>query len=278
MSLLERRKMIEPNHTLSLVSQTALLGLHRSGLYYHPVAVDAEDLLLMSLLDKQYLKTPFYGYRKMTVFLQEGGYQVNHKRVRRLMRVMGIEAIYCPPNTSQANKAHKIYPYLLKGLSITGANQVWATDITYIPMKKGFMYLMAIIDLYSRYVLEWSISNTMESQWCSQTLKKALTKHGKPVVFNTDQGSQFTADLFVEVLLSNGIQPSMDGKGRAIDNIFVERLWRSVKYEDIYLKAYEDGWQLEQGMNNYFRFYNRERTHQSLKYNTPEKVYKMSIG
>lgn len=278
MSLLERRKMIEPNHTLSLVSQTALLGLHRSGLYYHPVAVDAEDLLLMSLLDKQYLKTPFYGYRKMTVFLQEGGYQVNHKRVRRLMRVMGIEAIYCRPNTSQANKAHKIYPYLLKGLSITGANQVWATDITYIPMKKGFMYLMAIIDLYSRYVLEWSISNTMESQWCSQTLKKALTKHGKPVVFNTDQGSQFTADLFVEVLLSNGIQPSMDGKGRAIDNIFVERLWRSVKYEDIYLKAYEDGWQLEQGMNNYFRFYNRERTHQSLKYNTPEKVYKMSIG
>ncbi|MDO1449175.1 IS3 family transposase [Rhodocytophaga aerolata] len=252
MSLLKRRKMIEPGHTLSLVSQTALLGLHRSGLYYHPVAVDTEDLLLMSLLDKQYLKTPFYGYRKMTVFLQEGGYQVNHKRVRRLMRVMGIEAIYCRPNTSQANKAHKIYPYLLKGLSITGANQVWATDITYIPMKKGFMYLMAIIDLYSRYVLEWSISNTMESEWCSQTLKKALTKHGKPVLFNTDQGSQFTADLFLEVLLSNGIQPSMDGKGRAVDNIFVERLWRSVKYEDIYLKAYEDGWQLEQGMDNYF--------------------------
>jgi putative transposase len=276
MSLLERRKMIEDGHTLSVVSQAALLGLNRSGLYYRPVTVDKEDLVLMALLDKQYLKTPFYGYRKMTVFLQGEGYQVNHKRVRRLMRVMGIEAIYCRPNTSQPNKAHKIYPYLLKGLSITKANQVWATDITYVPMRKGFMYLMAIIDLYSRYVLEWSISNTMESEWCTETLKKALKKHGKPVLFNTDQGSQFTADLFVDVLLSHDIQPSMDGKGRAIDNIFIERLWRSVKYEDIYLKAYEDGWQLEQGMNNYFCFYNQERIHQSLKYQTPKNVYKNS--
>jgi putative transposase len=229
MSLLERRKMVEPGHTLSMVSQTTLLGLHRSGLYYRPVERDEEDLALMTLLDKQYLKTPFYGYRKMTVFLQAEGYLVNHKRVRRLMRIMGIEAIYCRPNTSQANQAHKIYPYLLKGLSITQVNQVWATDITYVPMPKGFMYLMAIIDLYSRYVLEWSVSNTMESEWCAETLQKALTKHGKPALFNTDQGSQFTADLFVEVLLANGIQPSMDGKGRAIDNIFIERLWRSVK-------------------------------------------------
>lgn len=276
MSLLERRKMIEAGHPLSVVSQAALLGLHRSGLYYRPVAVDKEDLVLMALLDKQYLKTPFYGYRKMTVFLQGEGYQANHKRVRRLMRIMGIEAIYCRPNTSQPNKAHTIYPYLLKGLSITQANQVWATDITYVPMRKGFMYLMAIIDLHSRYVLEWSISNTMESEWCVETLKKALKKHGKPVLFNTDQGSQFTADLFVDVLLSNDIQPSMDGKGRAIDNIFIERLWRSVKYEDIYLKAYEDGWQLEQGMNNYFRFYNQERIHQSLQYQTPKNVYKNS--
>lgn len=274
MSLFERRKMVEAGHPLSIVSQSALLGLHRSGLYYRPVAVDEEDLALMALLDKQYLKTPFYGYRKMTVFLQGEGYQVNHKRVRRLMRVMGIEAIYCPANTSEPNKAHKIYPYLLKGLSITQVNQVWATDITYVPMPKGFMYLMAIIDLYSRYVLEWSVSNTMESEWCAQTLKKALRKHGKPALFNTDQGSQFTADLFIEVLLSNGIQPSMDGKGRAIDNIFVERLWRSVKYEDIYLKAYEDGWQLEKGMDRYFNFYNQERTHQSLNYQTPKKVYK----
>jgi len=266
MSLPERRKMIEQPHLLSLVSQCTLLSLHRSGLYYKPVAVANEDLVLMGLLDKQYLKTPFYGYRKMTKFLQGQGYQVNHKRVRRLMRLMGIEAIYCRPNTSQPNQAHKVYPYLLKGLSITKANQVWATDITYVPMKTGFMYLMAIIDLYSRYILEWSVSNTMEAEWCVQTLQKALSKYGKPELFNTDQGSQFTAELFVSLLLSHGIQPSMDGKGRAIDNIFVERLWRSVKYEDIYLQAYEDGWQLEKGMSSYFRFYNQERMHQSLNY------------
>jgi len=190
------------------------------------------------------------------------------------MPVMGIEAIYCAPDSSKANQEHKIYPYLLKGFSIREANQVWATDITYIAMGKGFMYLMAIIDLYSRYVLEWSVSNTMESEWCRKVLKKTLVKHSKPALFNTNQGSEFTADLFVEVLLSNGIQPSLDGKGRAIDNIFVERLWRSVKYEDIYLKSYEDGWQLEKGMDSYFRFYNQERPHQSLNYQTPKKVYK----
>ena len=278
MSLSERREMVEPGHALSLVSQTALLGLHRSGLYYRRAAVDEEDLVLMSLLDKQYLKTPFYGYRKMTVFLQAEGYSVNHKRVRRLMRVLGIEAIYCRPSTSQSNQTHKIYPYLLRGLAITRANQVWATDITYVPMRKGFMYLMAIIDLYSRYVLAWSVSNTMASEWCVETLKKALLKHGKPTLLNTDQGSQFTADLFVKALLSQGIQPSMDGKGRAIDNIFIERLWRSVKYEDIYLKAYEDGWQLEKGMEKYFLFYNQERMHQSLQYQTPKQVYRQSCS
>lgn len=273
MSLLERRRMIEQPHLLSLASQCDLLSLHRSGWYYQPVAVASEDLVLMGLLDKQYLKTPFYGYRKMTKFLQGQGYQVNHKRVRRLMQLMGIEAIYCRPNTSQPNQAHKIYPYLLKGLSITKVNQVWATDITYVPMERGFMYLIAIIDLYSRYVLEWSVSTTMEAEWCTQTLQQALSKYGKPAIFNTDQGSQFTAELFVGVLLANGIQPSMDGKGRAIDNIFVERLWRSVKYEAIYLKAYTDGWQLEKGMSSYFNFYNQERMHQSLEYQTPQKVY-----
>ncbi len=273
MSLVERRKMVEHMHPLSLVSQCNLLGLHRSGLYYQPVEVGSEDLVLMALLDKQYLKTPFYGYRKMSKFLQGQAYQVNHKRVRRLMQLMGIEAIYCKPNTSQPNQAHKVYPYLLKGLAITQVNQVWATDITYVPMKTGFMYLMAIIDLYSRYVLEWSVSNTMEAEWCTQTWQKAISKYGQPAIFNTDQGSQFTAELFVGVLLANGIQPSMDGKGRAIDNIFVERLWRSVKYEDIYLKAYADGWQLEKGMKIYFNFYNQERLHQSLDYQTPQKVY-----
>jgi len=165
----------------------------------------------------------------MTKFLQGQGYQVNHKRVRRLLQLMGIAAIYTKPNTSQPNLAHKIYPYLLKGLPVTKVNQVWATDITYVPMARGFMYLMAIMHLYSRYVLEWSVSNTMEAEWCTQTLQKAIRKYGKPAIFNTDQGSQFTADLFVSVLLANDIQPSMDGKGRAIDNIFIERLWRSVK-------------------------------------------------
>jgi len=224
-----------------------LLSLPRSGLYYQPVAVAEQELALMVLLDKQYLKTPFYGYRKMRVFLQAQGYCVNHKRVRRLMQLMDIEALYCRANRLarrslistatdiealycranpfQPNKAHQIYPYLLKGLAITKANQVWATDITYVPMQKGFMYLIAIIDLYSRYVLEWSVSNTMESEWCTQVLRKAISKHGKPALFNTDQGSQFTAELFGSVLLANGIQPSMDGNGRAIDNIFVERLW-----------------------------------------------------
>ncbi len=273
MSLVERRQMVEHMHPLSLVSQCNLLGLHRSGLYYQPVEVASADLVLMNLLDKQYLKTPFYGYRKMTKFLQAQSYQVNHKRVRRLMQLMGIEAIYTKPHTSEPNKAHQIYPYLLKGLAITKVNQVWATDITYVPMERGFMYLMAIIDLFSRYVLEWSVSNTMEVEWCTQILQKAISKYGKPAIFNTDQGSQFTAEMFVGMLLAHGIQPSMDGKGRAIDNIFVERLWRSVKYEDIYLKAYEDGWQLEKGMSRYFSFYNQERMHQSLDYQTPLKVY-----
>lgn len=273
MSLSARRQMVEQPHPLSLVSQCDLLSLHRSGWYYRPVAVPGEDLALMGLLDKQYLRTPFYGYRKMTKFLQGQGHRVNHKRVRRLIQLMGIEAIYCKPSTSQPKQGHKIYPYLLKGLSITEANQVWATDITYVPMERGFMYLMAIIDLYSRYVLEWSVSNTMEAEWCTQTLRKAIGRYGQPVIFNTDQGSQFTSELFVGVLLANGIRPSMDGKGRAIDNIFVERLWRSVKYEDIYLKAYADGWQLEKGMDSYFNFYNRERMHQSLDYQTPQKVY-----
>ncbi len=266
--------MVDKGHQLSLVSQCELLNLQRSTLYYEPTKVSQEDLALMTLLDKQYLKTPFYGYRKMTVFLQKDGYNVNHKRVRRLMRTMGMEAIYARPNTSKANKEHKVYPYLLKNVSITKMNQVWATDITYVPMAKGFMYLIAVLDLYSRYVLAWDISNSMEAEWCNNTLKIAIEKHGKPDIFNTDQGSQFTADIFINTLLENGIQPSMDGKGRAIDNIFIERLWRSVKYEDIYLWSYSNGWELETGLKKYFTFYNQERPHQSLGYKTPSEFYK----
>lgn len=269
----ERRGMVEPESPLSLRRQAALLGLHRSGLYYRPVPVDPGELELMALLDRQHMRAPFYGYRKMTEYLRGEGHAVNHKRVARLMRLMGIGAIYSGPGTSVPDRAHKVYPYLLRGLPITGPDQVWATDITYVPMRSGFMYLMAIMDLYSRYVLEWSVSNTMEAEWCAGTLERALRRHGRPAIFNTDQGSQFTADVFIEVLVSNGIRPSMDGKGRATDNIFVERLWRSVKYEDIYLKAYEDGWQLEKGMGEYFRFYNMERLHQSLKYKTPGMMY-----
>jgi putative transposase len=227
----------------------------------------------MTELDKQYLKTPFYGIRRMTAHLRSLGYSVNHKRVQRLMRKMGLEAVYRKPNTSLPNKEHTIYPYLLKGLRITRPNQVWATDITYIPMAKGFMYLIAIVDLFSRKVLTWSVSNTMESEWCAEVLKAAIKEFGKPDIFNTDQGSQFTANIFTQVLKDNQVQISMDGKGRAIDNIFVERIWKSVKYEDIYLKSYQNGVELQKGLEKYFDFYNRERFHQSLSYQTPDKVY-----
>lgn len=227
----------------------------------------------MTELDKQYLKTPFYGIRRMTAHLRGLEYVVNHKRVQRLMRKMGLEAVYRKPNSSLSNKEHQIYPYLLKGMKITKANQVWATDITYVPMAKGFMYLIAIVDLYSRKVLTWAVSNTMEAEWCAEVLKEAIEKFGKPEIFNTDQGSQFTSNIFTQVLKDNQVQISMDGKGRAIDNIFVERIWKSVKYEDIYLKSYQNGTALQNGLEKYFDFYNRERFHQSLSYQTPDKVY-----
>ena len=238
------------------------------------MAADLEDLLLMRLLDEQYLLTPFYGYRKMQLVLAQAGYKVNHKRVRRLMQVVGIETIYAKVNTSKPAIGHHIYPYLLHGLTINRNHQVWATDITYVPMQAGYMYLIAIIDLHSRYVLKWSISNTMTADWCSQVLQEALASYPNPTIFNTDQGSQFTADVFTALLLKANVQISMDGKGRALDNIFVERLWRTVKYEDIYLKAYADGWQLEAGLETYFEFYNCRRFHQALAYQTPEQVLK----
>jgi len=269
-----RREMIEKGHpSLSIARQCELMEIHRSGMYYAPVPENEENLLLMRLIDEQYYRTPFYGIRKVTAWLQSKGYNVNRKRVRRLMGIVGWQTIFREMRTSIAAQGHKIYPYLLKGLPILMANQVWAMDISYIPMKNGFMFLTAIIDQYSRYVVHWSISNTMTAEWCAQVLQEAIRMHGRPDIFNTDQGSQFTSDVFTNVLIENGIQISMDGKGRAIDNIFIERLWRSVKYEDIYLKSYEDGLALYKGMEAYFDFYNNERLHQSLDYDTPAMWY-----
>jgi len=226
----------------------------------------------MRLLDQQYLKTPFYGVPKMTQYLRSLKYHVNPKRVRRLMRKMGLEAIYPKPNLSKPNKEHKIYPYLLKGLKIDRINQVWSSDITYLPMARGYLYLVAIIDIYSRYVLSWELSNSLENSFCINALDNALVR-AKPEIFNTDQGSQFTSNDYTKVLKTHSIKISMDGKGRAIDNVFIERLWRSLKYEDIYLKAYESGNELYEGLKAYFDFYNNERFHQGLEYKKPAEIY-----
>jgi putative transposase len=266
--------MIDREHPrLSQVRQCALLGISRSSLYYQPTAASAQDLELMALLDRQYLKTPFYGSRRMTVWLRTQGHQVNRKRVRRLMQLMGLEAIYRHPNTSKPAPGHKIYPYLLRGLEINWVNQVWATDITYIPMARGFLYLVAIMDWHSRYVLAWRLSNTLEVDPDRVgALEEALSK-GKPEIFNTDQGSQFTSEAFTGRLLEEGVQVSMDGKGRFMDNIFVERLWRSVKYEEVYLKAYQNGSEARRGIGAYLALYNQERPHQALGYRTPRQVF-----
>lgn len=271
----QRINMVERKHQLSLERQCKLLFLNRNCFYYSPKGESAEDMELMRLLKQQYLLTPFYGYRKMAVWLEKQGFMVNEKRVRRLMKLIGWKTIYREPRTTIAVKEHKKYPYLLKNLEITHKNQVWATDITYIPMQKGFMYLTAIVDLHTRYVLNWGLSNTMNADWCTGILQEAIEKHGKPEIFNTDQGSQYTSDAHTNLLLTNGIQISMDGKGRAIDNIFVERLWRTVKYEDVYLQAYTDGVSLYKGLKKYFEFYNNERFHQSLEYQTPGEVYRL---
>jgi len=273
MSGCQRRAMIDRGHPkLPLVRQCALLGISRSSLYYQPTEHSAQDLELMALMDRQYLKTPFYGSRRMTVWLRTQGHQVNRKRVRRLMQLMGLEAIYRRPNTSKPAPGHKVYPYLLKGLEINRVNQVWATDITYIPMARGFLYLVAIMDWHSRYILAWRLSNTLEVDFCVEALEEALSK-GRPEIFNTDQGSQFTSEAFTSRLLAQGIQVSMDGRGRCMDNVFVERLWRSVKYEEVYLKAYQNGTEARGGIGAYLAFYNQERPHQALEYQTPGQVF-----
>jgi putative transposase len=258
---------------LSIVAQCRLLKVARSSLYWRPAAVSEDDLGLMRRIDELYLATPFYGARRMVAVLCRDGWTVNRKRVRRLMRIMRIEAIYQRPNTSRRHPDHIVYPYLLRGLAIDRPNQVWCADITYIPMARGFVYLIAVMDWFSRRVLAWRLSTGMETGFCVDALREALDRYGLPEIFNTDQGVQFTSEAFTGVLASSGIRISMDGKGRYLDNIFIERLWRSLKYEDIYIKAYASVPEARRGIGNWLVFYNDERPHQALDYRTPREVF-----
>jgi len=258
---------------LSVRRQCELLGLNRSTFSYEPTGAESEDLRLMRLIDEQDTACPFYGSRRMTEWLTRQGEEVNRKRVQRLMRVMGLEAIYPQPRLSAAGRGQKIYPYLLRDVKIERPDQVWSADITYVPMPSGLMYLAAVIDWYSRYVIAWRLSNTLDGGFCLELLEEAL-RSGRPEVFNTDQGVQFTAEAFTGRLLSAGVAVSMDGRGRALDNVFVERLWRTVKYEDIYIRGYETVAELLRGLMQYFAFYNQERLHQSLGYEAPAVVYR----
>lgn len=267
------REMIDTDcKELSIRRQCELLDIPRSALYYKPVKNDEDDYYKY-LIFEEYKKCPFYGYRKITEALQRKHHRINRKRVYRLMREMGLKAIYPKPNLSKPAPGHEIYPYLLRGLEITHPNQVWATDITYIRLQGGFVYLVAVIDLFSRKVLSWELSNTLDVQFCLDALDEALENYGKPEIFNSDQGSQFTSKKFTDILKENEIQISMDGKGRAQDNIYVERLWRSLKYEDIYIREYNSVPECRQGVKRYFEFFNQERFHQSLDYLTPDEIY-----
>jgi putative transposase len=258
---------------LSVEKQCKLLGLSRSSYYYEPCGESVQNLILMKEIDKLYTKYPFYGSRRLAVNLPIEFQPINVKRVGRLMKLMNIEAIYPKPNLSIPDLQHKIYPYLLRGKKIEKVNQVWSTDITYVPMEHGFLYLCAVVDWYSRYILSWGISNTLSSDFCIKALNDAFKIGEKPEIFNTDQGSQFTSNDFTKILIDREIQVSMDGKGRALDNIFIERFWRTIKYEDIYIKEYKDGKALFDGLLEYIQFYNYERKHQSLLYLTPNQVF-----
>lgn len=257
---------------ISVRRQCALLKLNRSSLYYEPVPVKAEDLALMNAIDEEYTKKPCLGSRQMKWRLWDRGYDVGRKRIQRLMRKMGIAGVVPTKNTSKRNPQHKVYPYLLRNVEIARVNQVWSMDITYIPLKHGFVYLTAVVDWYSRYVVAWKLSNTLSADFCVECLKEAL-RYGTPEIFNTDQGSQFTSEAFTKVLLDAKITISMDGRGRALDNIFIERLWRTVKYEDIYLKGYETIPETQVGLKEFFDDYNMVRRHSSLKYNTPWSIF-----
>ncbi|MCW8828918.1 MAG: IS3 family transposase [Gammaproteobacteria bacterium] len=269
----QRKEMVDRSDPLPVSRQCELLALPRSTFYHVPEPVSEEELELMRRIDRCHLKHPYYGSRRIRDWLEDEGYRVNRKRVQRLMRTMGLVALYPKRNLSLANQAHKVYPYLLRGLTIDRPNQVWATDITYIPMARGFIYLVAVMDWYSRRVLSWRVSNTLDTSFCIEALEEAIENHGAPEIFNTDQGSQFTSEEFADVLKQHDIQISMDGKGRWVDNVFVERLWRSVKYEEVYLKAYDSIGDARDSLSRYFVFYNSERRHQSLDRRTPDSVY-----
>ena len=259
---------------LSIMEQCILLSISHSGFYYTPAAESERNLSIMNVIDKIHTEYLFYGFRRIRKELENYGFFVGKKLVIRLMKLMSIHTIYPKPKTTVPSSEHTVYPYLLRDLAIEKVNQVWEMDITYIAMEKGFMYLSAIIDVYSRYVLQWDISNTMEASWCKDIVEQAIVKNGTPEIFNTDQRSQFTSELFTSYLLANKIKISMDGRGRATDNIYIERLWRSVKQEKIYLNAYETGYELYRGLKVYFDFYNRKRPHQSLDYACPLNIYK----
>ena len=268
-----RRELVDQRHRgLSVVRQCQLLGVSRSSFYYRAKGTSPRDLTLMREIDRQYLETPFYGSRRMRASLERQGKPVSRKRVQRLMRLMGLRAIYRQPRTSRPAPEQRVYPYLLRGASITKPNQVWAADITYLPMARGFLYLVAIMDWHSRYVVAWGLSNTLEAGFCAGALREALSQ-GRPEVFNTDQGSQFTSREFTQILQDHWVRISMDGRGRYQDNIFVERLWRTVKYEEVYLKAYGNATEARRELGEYFRFYNHRRPHQALCYRTPAEVF-----
>ena len=258
---------------MSIVAQCRLLKVARSTLYHRPAPVSADDLAVMRRIDELHLAWPFYGSRRMAAVLRREGWAVNRKRAKRLMRVMAIEAIYQKPNTSKGHPDHKVYPYLLRGLTIDRPNQVWCADITYIPMAKGFVYLVAVMDWFSRRVLSWRLSITMDADFCVEALREATEMYGPPEIFNTDQGVQFTSAAFVDELASRGVRISMDGKGRYLDNIFIERLWRSLKYEDVYIKAYGSVTEARRSLGEWLAFYNDVRPHQSLGYRTPREIF-----
>jgi putative transposase len=265
---------VSKEEVLPITRQCQLLDLARSSYYYMPEPVNDEELDLMKLIDQCYLELPFYGTRRIRNWLlDKHGLVVNRKRIQRLRRLLAIETLYPKRNLSLANHQHKIYPYLLRGLDVNRPNQAWCTDITYIPMAKGFVYLVAVMDWYSRRVLSWRVSTTMDTRFCVEALEEAIEQYGCPEIFNTDQGSQFTSEDFTSVLKKNHIKISMDGKGRWVDNVFVERLWRSVKYEEVYLKAYDSVAEARYSLGQYLDFYNTERRHQSLGEQTPDTVY-----
>jgi putative transposase len=269
--------MIEPSHALPVIRQCTLLGLSRSSVYYTPPPVSASDLVLMRRIDELHLNYPFAGARMLRDFLNQEGVTVGRRHVATLMKKMGIEALYRRPNTSRKHPQSPVFPYLLRNLDITRSNHVWAMDITYIPMQKGFVYLAAVLDWATRRVLSWRLSNTLTTDFCLEAVEEALQRYGTPDIFNTDQGSQFTSTDFVDLIQGRGMQLSMDGKGRWVDNVFVERLWKSVKYEEVYLHAYDSVAQAKQGLERYFRFYNQRRPHSSLDGKTPDSVYFNSL-